>query len=41
MKSLIIDGIEVLPGEEKIIELNVAQLPTRTRTPICDQMLMR
>ena len=34
MKSLIIDGIEVLPGEEKIIELNVAQLPTRTRINI-------
>lgn len=34
MKELIIDGIEVLPGEEKIIELHVAQLPTRTRITI-------
>ena len=34
MKALVIDGIEVKPGEEKIIELNVAQLPTRTRINI-------
>lgn len=34
MKELIIDDIKVLPGEEKIIELNVAQLPTRTRINI-------
>ena len=34
MKELVIDNIELLPGEEKIIELNVAQLPTRTEINI-------
>lgn len=34
MKNLIIDNIEIRPGEEKRIDLNVAQLPSRTKIDI-------